>query len=106
MQMAATEILIAMRATGTCFIISGIFDEVLFEDPHEDGGQEARQQQHRHTRVYDAEPVDLQPEIAQVSANVLMTAHAAPCMCNTQQRSALRKHYSALHALHTLSMHR
>ncbi len=43
------------------FIISGVLDEVLSEDPHEDGGQEARQEQHRHTRVYDAEPVDLQP---------------------------------------------
>ena len=42
------------------FIVPGILDKVLFEDAHEDGGQEASQQQHRHTRVYDAEPVDLQ----------------------------------------------
>ena len=81
--MVASDILIAVRSTGTCFIILGVLDEVLFEDPHEDGGQEARQQQHRHTRVYDAEPVDLQPKIECESANVLMTAHAAACMCNT-----------------------
>ena len=44
----------------TLLIVPGVLDEVLFEDAHEDGGQEASQQQHRHTRVYDAEPVDLQ----------------------------------------------
>jgi hypothetical protein len=87
--MVASEILIAVRTTGTCFIILGVLDKVLFEDPHEDGGQEARQQQHRHTRVYDTEPVDLQPEIESESANVMMTAHAAACMCNTQQGSTL-----------------
>ena len=43
------------------FIIPAVLDEVLFEDAHEDGGQEAGQQQHRHTRVDDAEPVDLRP---------------------------------------------
>ena len=41
------------------FVITGVLDEVLFEDAHEDGGQEASQQQHRHTRVDDAEPVNL-----------------------------------------------
>ena len=104
--MAAAEIWTAMRATCTCFIISGVLDKVLFEDPHENGGQEARQQQHRHTRVYDAEPVDLQPEIAHVSADVLITAHAASCTCNTKQGSTLHSCDKALHALHTPSMHR
>ena len=42
------------------FIVTGVLNKVLFEDAHEDGGQEAGQQQHRHTRVDDAEPVDLQ----------------------------------------------
>ena len=44
----------------TCFVVSGVLDKVLFEDAHEDGGQEAGQQQHCYTRVDDAEPVDLQ----------------------------------------------
>ena len=44
----------------TLLIVPGVLDKILFEDAHEDGGQEAGQQQHRHTRVYDAEPVDLQ----------------------------------------------
>ena len=44
----------------TCFIVLGVLEKVLLEDAHENGGQEARQQQHRHTRVDDAEPVNLQ----------------------------------------------
>ena len=48
-----------MQSCSTCFVISGVLDEVLLEDTHEDGGQEASQQQHRHTRVDDAEPVNL-----------------------------------------------
>ena len=34
-------------------------DEVIFEHAHQNGGQEARQQQHRDTGVDDGEPVDL-----------------------------------------------
>ena len=44
----------------TCFIVLGVLEEVFLEDAHEDGGQKPRQQQHCHTRVDDAEPVDLQ----------------------------------------------
>ena len=44
----------------TLLVVPGVLDKVLFEDAHEDGGQETSQQQHRHTRVDDAEPVDLQ----------------------------------------------
>ena len=47
---------------GLCtFVVPGVLEKVLSEDPHKNSSQEARQQQHRHTRVYDAEPVDLQP---------------------------------------------
>ena len=49
-----------MREKFTCFIISGVLGKILFEDSHEDGGQETRQQQHCYTRVDDAEPMDLQ----------------------------------------------
>ncbi len=37
-QMAFAQILIATRSTGTCFVVPGVLDKVLFEDPHEDGG--------------------------------------------------------------------
>ncbi len=87
--MVASEILIAVRSTGTCFIILGVLDKVLFEDPHKDGGQEARQQQHRHTRVYDAEPVDLQPEIESESAN-----DSACCSLHVQHTA--RQHLAQL----------
>ena len=50
----------SQAATEHTFIIPCVLDKVLLEDAHEDGGQEARQQQHRHARVDDAEPVDLQ----------------------------------------------
>ena len=43
----------------TSLIIAREFDEVILEHPHEDGGQEAGEKQHRHAGVDDAEPVDL-----------------------------------------------
>ena len=49
-----------MHICSTLLIIAGVLHEVLFEDTHEYGGQEASQQQNCHTRVDDAEPVDLQ----------------------------------------------
>ena len=65
----------AHRQCSTLLIITGVFDKVLFEDAHEDGGQEAGQQQHRHTRVDDAEPVDLQGrQGSQMCANIRMVS--------------------------------
>ena len=49
------------------FLIAGVLEEVVLQHPHEDGGQEAREQQHRHARVDDAEPVDLRCREAQGS---------------------------------------
>ena len=48
-----------MQARSLTLVVPGILDKVFPEDPHENGSQETRQQQHRHTGVDDAEPVDL-----------------------------------------------
>lgn len=43
----------------TSLVILGVLDEVVLEDPHENGRQEARQQQHCHAAVDDGEPMNL-----------------------------------------------
>ena len=42
-----------MRESRTSLVILGVLDKVILQDPHQDGRQEARQQQHRHTAVDD-----------------------------------------------------
>ncbi len=54
----------------TFLIVLRILDEVVLQHPHEDGGQETGQQQHRHARVDDAEPMDLQAHAAQTEVEV------------------------------------
>ncbi len=51
----------AWRWARTSLIVTRVLDEVVLEHTHEDGGQEARQQQHRHTAVDYGEPMDLHP---------------------------------------------
>ncbi len=52
-----------MRESRTSLVILGVLDKVILQDPHQDGRQEARQQQHRHTAVDDREPVNLHQHI-------------------------------------------
>lgn len=40
-------------------VAAGELDKVVAQHPHQDGGQEPRQQQHRDAAVHDGEPVDL-----------------------------------------------
>ena len=48
-----------MHVTTALTLVARVLDEVGLEHAHEDGGQEAGQQQHGHARVDDGEPVDL-----------------------------------------------
>lgn len=49
----------SFQGLGHTFIVTCILQEIILEHPHEDGGQEAGEKQHRDARVDDAEPVDL-----------------------------------------------
>ena len=57
----------ARGCQGTGLVVAGELDEVVLQHPHEDGGEEASEKQHRHARVDDAEPVDLRCREAQGS---------------------------------------
>jgi hypothetical protein len=41
------------------FVLPGVFDKVVLQNAHQDGGEEASEQQHGDTGVDDGEPVDL-----------------------------------------------
>ncbi len=45
-----------------CVALPCIFEEVILQHPKQDGGQEARQQQHSHAAVDDGEPMDLRQQ--------------------------------------------
>ena len=47
------------RNGGVTIVVARVLDKVVLEDPHQDGGEEAGKQQHRHAGVDDGEPVDL-----------------------------------------------
>lgn len=55
------------RKEHTLTVIARILDEVCLQHAHQDGGQEAGQQQHGHARVDDGEPVDLHPKDCECS---------------------------------------
>jgi hypothetical protein len=54
-----TEQWLASTCALLTIIIAGVLDEVVLQHAHQDGRQEAGQQQHRDAAVDDAEPVDL-----------------------------------------------
>ncbi len=56
------------RHKSRTIILARVLDEVVLQHAHQDGGQEARQQQHRHAAVDDAEPVDLRQAVPSASA--------------------------------------
>ncbi len=63
----------------TSLVVARILDEVVLQHAHEDGGQETREQQHRHAAVDDGEPVDLRAD-SQGKHQVPMPCPAAlPC---------------------------
>ena len=65
------------------FIISGVFNKVILEHTHEDGGQESREQQHCDTGVNDAEPMDLQgTQLSPISQYGLHIAKCLLAVCN------------------------
>ena len=59
MQLRLPVVPIAGLNHHTSLIIFRVLDKIVLQNPHEDGRQEARQQQHCHAAVDDGEPMNL-----------------------------------------------